>query len=89
MPYIVGSFDFLSDFRELSFCGPCGPCLTNFSHWHFHKSKAIISETNIFGFKVGTLEYLFLSVTDASGYQDESEVEENDSEVINIVLLSP
>ena len=67
----------------------CGSYLTNFPPWYFYKSKAIINETNVFGFKLGLLEYLFLSFKDASGYQDESEVEENDSEVINIVLLSP
>ena len=32
MPGIGGGFRILSDFRELSFCGPCGPCFNNYHY---------------------------------------------------------
>ncbi len=32
MPSIGGEFQILNDFRELIFCGPCGPCFSKFFH---------------------------------------------------------
>ncbi len=35
IPGIGGAFRILSEFRELSLCGPFGPCFMSNNHFHY------------------------------------------------------